>query len=180
MIYFTASPDFVLQLLPTSQVMQFVKCSQAEAEMLVHQGYTSFLAASRSKCRSCRDPACDGNCPVAQKDRKNMRKHHVHSMEVPSGGRWPTRNASPFCWWRHLHKFTEREWLADAHHLLARAAVPAEHDEWSVSEERWDPGLSPRSMETEQRLPTERLVYDIKAADWQQPLYYPLALASPV
>jgi hypothetical protein len=78
MIYGVESPGYVLRLLQESQVMQFVKCSVGEAQLLVRHGYISFLSASHCKCTSCRPPACDGTCLLAQKDRKLLSKITVH------------------------------------------------------------------------------------------------------
>ena len=78
MIYGVGSPGYVLRLLQESQVMQFVKCSVGEAQVLVRHGYISFLTASRCKCTSCRTPACDGTCLMAQKDHKLLSKITVH------------------------------------------------------------------------------------------------------
>jgi len=126
MIYGTRSPDYVLRLLPESQVMQFVECSEDEAHLLVRNGYISFLAASRCKCTSCRMPTCDGTCPSALKDHRLMRAQNVnhHSKSIASAEdphrcyTIGTNGSSRIV----VDKFSESMWAGKAQRMLAQHA----------------------------------------------------------
>jgi hypothetical protein len=117
MIYGTKSPDYVLRLLPEAQVMQFVKCSEDEAILLVRHGYISFLAASRCKCTSCRMPTCDGTCLSAQKAHKLMSKICCAVHGGPPTG---TVVFSPRRVGLVRNPFGERMWAEKAKHILTQ------------------------------------------------------------
>jgi hypothetical protein len=121
MIYSVRAADYVLQLCDNSQIMQFVQCTFDEAEMLARHGYTSFVAASQSKCQACRGKHCSGECPAGLATSSLLQYHNVNQWDRGTGFQRGftagVRSDSIV-----VNTFSASMWLKKAQRLLATEA----------------------------------------------------------
>lgn len=122
MIYSVSAADYVLQLCDISQIMQFVKCTFDEAEMLARHGYTSFAAASQSKCQACRGKHCSGKCPAGLAASNLLQYHNVNHQWDRGAGFERGFTAGVRSDSLVVNTFSETMWLKKAQRLLATKA----------------------------------------------------------
>jgi hypothetical protein len=96
--------------------MQFVQCTFDEAEMLARHGYTSFVAASQSKCHACRGKHCSGECPAGLAT-SSLLQYHTGGTGFQRGFTAGICSDSIV-----VNTFSASMWLKKAQRLLATEA----------------------------------------------------------